>query len=632
MSETTVQMKLTPEEQVRQGEALLALVRVEVGIARLHDKRPGPNMTAENFLGPLVRYVTGKDAPEDLVRTMRVLYSDEGAAPHGWPPDWTSGGNSLAENTAIDHGLTRFLSDAQHAVQSGADAFPVLEGLVESLKSYMRAEDFLYDASRGIGPTEQTDSAVFATFSTLESSLQEVDLKVAHARDIGMFPEGQLSLAAAYEKLLREGRSKYVVAKNMETELDDLLTPPDQPQEEKQKPNVPGKAGKAAEVLGEVVASRTKSVDRPIFGEIRDRLKQPLEAMAAKFQGGYSDAEVAELRLLDDVNFADSGQNNMPSYKARWNVYQQSIHASPPITYASTLDLVTQGWKPLTDILAHIAEIRTSVQGYNGKLRDKVIAICNYCLLRAETTHGEEFCKAYLSQARQKLAKLAKFPLVGPLLSGAPTLSPDEAVAAGTLLDRIQEGVRSPALQNIKTPSKDALVDFSKKVAPLYPIADALLTPEKSIRLCRVVLPGRAEQFELSGQRTGITTYKAMQLRAGTIEHGSVVKYGTSTAVPTDAGSELELGRFTLYEPFHFHFFRAASDSRIAVDMPAPSAWTALELLNERQGTRVGDGTKWRVSLAPEPGKIIWIEIRFDKPFPDFDAWPTREQIGLGPR
>jgi hypothetical protein len=211
-------------------------------------------------------------------------------------------------------------------------------------------------------------------------------------------------------------------------------------------------------------------------------------------------------------------------------------------------------------------------------------------------------------------------------------LTSDEAVAAGVLLDRIQEGVRSPALQNIQSPSKEALIDFSKKVAPLYPIADALLTPEKSIRLCTVVLPGRTVQFELSGQRTGITTYKAMQLRAGTVEHGAVVKYGTSTAVPTDAGSEIALGRFTLYEPFHFHFFRAVGDSHIAVDMPAPDTWTALELLNERQGTRVGDGTKWRVSLAPESGKIIWIELRFDKPFPDFDAWPTREQIGLGAR
>ena len=349
--------------------------------------------------------------------------------------------------------------------------------------------------------------------------------------------------------------------------------------------------------------------------------------MAAKFQGGYSDAEVADLRLLDDVNLADSGKN-MPSYKARWAVYQQSIKASPPLTYASSLDLLTQGWNTLTDILTHIAEIRTLVQQYDGKLREKVIAICNYSLHRAETIHSDEFCKAFLTQAHERLSKLAMFPLVGPPTSGSPRLKPEDAVSAGVLLGRIGEGLRSPALQSVQSPSKQALVDFSKKIAPLHPIVDALLTPEKSLRMCRIVLLGRQQQFELSGQRTDITTYRAVQLRAGTIEHGAVVKYGTPGLVPTDAGSEIELGRFTLYEPFHFHFHRAVTDTHIAVDMPAPSTWTALELLDERQGTRIADGTRWRVSLAPESGKLIWVEMRFDKPFPDFDAWPTRRTGG----
>ena len=584
MSETTPQTKLTPEEERRHGDALLALIRVEAGVARRTDKRPLPSATAENFLAPLVRYVSAQEPGEKLVRIMKVLYSDEGAAPLAWPPDWSSGGFSLAENTAIDRGLARFISDAQRAVRSGSDSFPVLDALVVELKNFMRAEDFLYDASRGIGSTEQTDAQVLTTFKTLESTLQDVDLQIGHAREIGLFPDDQLSLAAAYEKLLREGRSKYVVAKAIEAEMTELLSVSAQGVSgEEEHPKLPGRGGKVAEAVSKVVASHPKTSERPIFGEIRDRLKEPLATMAEKFQGGYSEAEVAELRLLDDVNLVDSGKN-MPSYKARWSVYQQSIKASPALNYASSLDLITQGWKPLTDILAHIAEIRTSVQGYNGKMHEKVVAICNYCLRRAELIHSDEFCKAFLSQAQGRLSKLARFPLVGPLLSGTATLKPDDVVAAGLLLDRIQEGTRSPALQTVQSPSKQALLDFSKKLAPLNPIADALLTPERSIRLCRVVLPGRQEQFELSGQRTGITTFRAMQLRAGTIEHGAVVKYGTPGLVPTDAGSEVELGRFTLYEPFHFHFHRAVTDTHIAVDMPAPATWTALELLDERQG------------------------------------------------
>jgi hypothetical protein len=631
MVETTVEAKLSFEEERRHGDALLALIRVEAGVARRRDKQPAPSVTPENFLAPLLRYVSAQDPSEELVRTMKSVYSDEEAAPRGWPPDWTTGGFSLAENIAIDRGLTRFLSDAKRALQAGSDAFPVLNALVGELKSFMKAEDVLYDAARGIGPTEQTDAQVLKTFTTLESALQNVDLKIGQVREIGLFAGSELSLVAAYEKLLREGRSKFVTAKTIKAEMDEMLGG-----------SLLGVAASAAsaalpaganpvkDAISQAVGSRAERSDRPIFGEIRDRLKDPLHEMETKFQGGFSDAEVAELRLLDDVNLVDSGKG-MPSYKARWVVYQASIKASPALTYARSLDLVTQGWKPLSDIFARINQIRTEVQGYNGKLRDKVVAICNYCLRRAEVMHGEEFCKTFLVQARTRLDKLAKFPLVGPPLSGS-SLTSEEAVAAGALLDRIREGVRSSALQAVQTPSKQAVLEFAQKLAPLTPIAEALLTPEKSLRLCRVFLLGQQLQFELSGQRTGITTFHAIQLRAGTVAHGAVVKYGTSGPVPTETPSEIELGRFTLYEPFHFHFHRAANDPRVAVDMPAPSTWTALELLSERQATRVGDGTRWRVALSPETGKLIWVELRFNKPFPELDAWPTREQIGLSAR
>ena len=272
MIETTLQTKMTVDEERRHGEALLALIRVEAGVARRHDKRPTPSATAENFLVPLTRYVSGQDPSEDLVHTMKVLYSAEGAAPAAWPPDWMGGGVSLAENTAIDHGLDRFISDAQRAVRSGGDAFPVLDDLVGELRNFMRSEDFLYDAARGIGPATQTDAQVLTTFSTLQSTLQNVDLKIAHAREIGLFSDGPLSLAAAYEKLLREGRSKYVIAKNIQAEMADILnvaTPEKGADTSKENssetPKLPGKIGKAGELAAKVVASRSKIRGTPYF-------------------------------------------------------------------------------------------------------------------------------------------------------------------------------------------------------------------------------------------------------------------------------------------------------------------------------------------------------------------------------
>src|SRR5690606_30872575 len=125
------------------------------------------------------------------------------------------------------------------------------------------------------------------------------------------------------------------------------------------------------------------------------------------------------------------------------------------------------------------------------------------------------------------------------------------------------------------------------------PVVDALVTPERSLRLAQVVLLGRRQQFELSGQQTGMEAFQGIQLRAGTVAHGEVVKFGTTGRVPTNGEAEVNLGRFTMFEPFHFHFHKTTADERVAVDMPAPSTWTALQLLEERHATRIADGTRW---------------------------------------
>jgi hypothetical protein len=143
------------------------------------------------------------------------------------------------------------------------------------------------------------------------------------------------------------------------------------------------------------------------------------------------------------------------------------------------------------------------------------------------------------------------------------------------------------------------------------------------------MLLGRQQQFELSGQQTGMEAFKAIQLRAGTVAHGDVVKYGTAGRVATNGDTEVDLGRFTLFEPFHFHFHRTPADTAVAVDMPAPATWTALQLLEERHATRIADGTRWRIALPPEARKLVWIELRFEKPVPELENWPTLRSLAL---
>jgi hypothetical protein len=172
-------------------------------------------------------------------------------------------------------------------------------------------------------------------------------------------------------------------------------------------------------------------------------------------------------------------------------------------------------------------------------------------------------------------------------------------------------------------------VDFQKKLMSLDPVRNALLTPEKHLRLCTVVLLGRNTQGQLSGQQIGTDAFKAIELRVGTIDHATPIRRGVIGQTPSDSAGDVELGKFTLHEPFHFHFYNSMGDSRVAVDMPAASAWTALQVLFERSARRIGDGRRWQLMLAPAKNKYIWFEFRFDAPLPEFEEWPTPQSLGL---
>ncbi len=220
-----------------------------------------------------------------------------------------------------------------------------------------------------------------------------------------------------------------------------------------------------------------------------------------------------------------------------------------------------------------------------------------------------------------------RFPMVWSLPLNA--LSPDGLRAADSLLGKIGTDLRSPVLDSLPRDYTAPLIAFRDKLSVLDPIRKGLLTPEHSLRFASIVLLPERQQFQLSGQSTGIDAFKGIQLRAGTIAHGSVVKYGTHGVVTTSAPSEKLLGKFTLYEPFHFHFHRSLSDSTIAVDMPTPDRWTALLLPFEQRAVRSKDGKTWRVGLRPAADKLIWIELRLEEPLPEFSEWPTLRSLGL---
>jgi len=597
--------KLGSPEAVTEGVALLGLVRLEAGIVNRREHKNIGMFTGEKLLPPLFTYTSGPKFDEPLPKMLDTTYQQT------WPPDYLSGGFNLTDNTAVQIGLDRFLKEAQWATQSRSDLLPLIQKLIDEVTKYGKIEDDLASAARTPAPVEKSDKAVFDAFGALEAQRQVVDVAISDAKKAGVFEGGPISLAAAYDRLCRELRLRYDIGRALKAEAESVL-----------------ELGSIKKALGKLGGGESK--DHVIFKEIYDKLSGVMAELEAKFKPALSDTEVARLKTLDELYMADPKTNAL-QYEARWALYQKAVKATPDITYARSQDLVGQEWKSLTDIFAKVTTIRSSVEGYNGAFHEKAVDICKYALLRAERVHSEEFCKTYLFQARTKLKPELRFPLVWTPMEVTGVMKDKDFIAAVQLVDRIKRDLDSPGFGAIKPNAfVQPLVDFRKKLGLLDPIRDAILTPDRQMRLVTIVLLSKADQFRLSGQSVALDTFKAIELRVGTIDHATPIKQGAVGAIPSTSDKETELGKFTMYEPFHFHFLSSVADRRPLVDMPAPNDWTSIRLLYEMQAQHVGNGKRWQFALQPKPNMRMWFEFRFDAPLPEsFEDWPTRATLGF---
>lgn len=599
-----------PMDQARaEAGALLSLVRLEAGLVNRKDGKTVTNVSADDVLVPLVEYTATHMPDPPLARTMDALYL-EGPAREQWPGLWVSGGSTLSRNKAIDYGLTRFIASARDTIGEQTTGFPLFLELVEDVRKYAEAENSLYSASKLNQPAEDVDRAVLGAFSKLQDQRQTLDAKIAMVREAGLFGNGPETLSAAYDRLLEGGRYKLETALAIEKSVNSIL-----------------EAGAEKGAIGKAIEKAVgENPDRVLFREIKQKLQPALADLQTKIQNASFAADLNELRRLDEFFLEDAG-GGRPHYLARWDLYDRAIHASPSLHYSDTLDLIGTEWKPLVEVNEKIERIRSEVESYHGKLSEKAITICQYSLTRARQLHARQFCKNYLAQAKEAVRKQVRFPIVWSLPLNA--LSPRELVDADALIGKIEADLQSPVLNELPREYTAPLSSFAAKLSVLDPIRKALLTPDRSLRFAKIVLLPRGRQFELSGQRIGTDDFKGIRLRAGTIAHGATVKFGTPGIESTNSASEKVLGQFTLQEPFHFHFHRSTGDSTIAVDMPAPESWTALLLPFEQRAVRSNDGRSWRVGLQPANDKLIWIEIRFDEPLPEFSEWPTLHSLGL---
>ena len=598
-----------PADALDEANALLSLIRLEAAIVRRREGRPMIEYNGDNVLPPLLQY-TAKQGPEPiLVQTMDRTYADGKAGV--WPADWLAGGATLSENIAIARGLDRFIANARRVLASQSGGMPLLNSLIADVRKYATAEGDLAATTAARAPLPEMDQRVLAAYESCKKAQLSLGEHLGQAKDAGVFEGGPISLRYAYDKLTRDVRVRYEVARGIQTEIDALLA------------KVEG-VGAARKAVQSTAADQQRYT---LFREIAAKLGDLVAQMETRFGAPLPERDLVEIGALDQ-QFLSTSKAEPVQYQSRWSLYKRSmVVAEDPRTDPRRLAQVGEDWKLLRSVLASIAETRKDVAGYAGIGKEKVSAICTYCLARAESIYAEVACRAYLEEATNRLSAQLRFPLLWEPYERNP-LKPEELAPAVNLIEKIHADIASPIFQNLKAPGRAPLLDLDKKLNALNPVRDALLTPDRGVRLVKVVLLNSREQFELSGQQVGTDVYRAIEARAGTVDHGAVVKGVDARVVSTDSASDVELGRFKLYEPFHFHVYRSAGDHSWT-EVPAPRDWTAIRFLFESNANPIDNGARWRVPIRMAGGKAIWLEFQFERPLPPFDDWPSRRSLGL---
>lgn len=609
----------TDQALAREADALLALVRLEAAVVKRRENRSAGTFTGVKFLPALFNYLSGEKYDPALPRQLDAIYTEGAPA---WPPDWLSAGLTLTNNTPIDAGLNRFIADARRATQTRIDGLPLILKAIEELRSWQRAEDEVYLAANARREQSITDKAVHeGTLRLVGPQAERLKQALEQAKNAGLFGDGPVLLAAAYRRIFGELRARYDQAQAIETEIKELIGAS---RLVAIKQTVEAVAGGKGDPIDQLFPEKKEYI---LFREIREKLKPVLAELQEKFKGTLSDAELAEVQVLDDTHLADP-QTGQPRYEVRWGLYNRSFRAASD-TRSLVEDLIGQKWKPLTDaLLKNIPALRKEVDSYNGVLREKVQAICRYCIARAQRELALHYSNNYLLQARQQLTTALRFPLAGSAGDLEPPLKEEELVTSVKLVDRIKADLDSPGLQIMDVQGQEPLIKLRKNLDALNPIINAFLTPERQQRKVTIFLLGRAEQLRLSPQASAIDAFKQTELRVGTIEHATPVREGPGR-VPTNSPSNVELGKFELFIPFHFHFYRTIGEAEPR-EVSFPGNWTALRILDERRAARIGDGRRWQFSLRPPASeKLLWYEFQFEAPLPELDDWPRRTLLDI---
>jgi hypothetical protein len=628
-----------------EAKALAALVRVEIAVRRPLGQ-PAEGAPGTSFLVPSLEYVADRPNEPRLVEIMNWTYTQNRDGRGKWPPNWASGGSTLAENTAIRIGLDHLIAGARQRMQNRAANLQSLVELSGLARQYQAVETELSTKASIKDDPATSDRAVAIMFDKLNAAKIALEEKLAALRRAGVFEDGPETVVSGYQKLIGGNESWFGQIAAIQAEMEKIVPTQD--------PNAKG----VTKVL------ETISQDDPKYAllrEIKAKLTDISQQVKAQIEGAIGPPQLEEFKALDDTVLVPLADQK-PSYLVRWNFYQQCRTGAPEFNYSEKMNLIGQAWKPFELLTNALAVLNSKVEDYQGKLKEPFLTTCNYLLRRTEEIQRDTYLTNYFKQVKAQLRARVRFPLLWPPGPDNLTISVDQIRQVKVLLAAVRRDLQSNTFTKMPVQARQGLTDMAKGLSPLSALCDTILKPDGSVSTVTLTLLNGQAQRQLSGpdlapmptptpvppppRRSLLSqlftgdaptptpeptlpynprNWNGIMLVAGgkskLYTHGSGV-------VPIDASADMPLGKFPIDGAFHFIVYHTPTGG-VSQSIDCGENWSALRLLGRYGGKPVDVGQVWRVSLRPGEPTAVWVQAAFETPLPALDTWPTIDSLGL---
>lgn len=583
------------------SEALAFLLQIEGAIQQREGGLPADGASAAAFFQPLGHFLYGAAKPDaDLSAAFDWVYFKGGDGRGTWPPPWLSAGLTLTENRPIAVGLVEFIHHAVETQKAQAAGFELIEKVRGELRLLRHNEDELARlAAQSTGISDPFRVQGEKVLGDLLTQVEVVDRVVEEAGKSRLFDPKQTLLFTSYNNLVEETRKQTGAAFQMiQEELD----------------RFPAAA----------IPTDSKTSAYTLPAEIRRQLQKVQQEMKAKTEGTFTGEELSELKEID-ARFLDRSGQGAALYLTRGAVYKEALGLWHE-TGSRAEPIIGRFDQSLGVLQKTLDSIREKISHYQGAFAPEFTVTARRIVEVAGNARIQNLYARYFDEMDARFRNKLSFPLLRGGNSQPLTLAAlREANALVRLIRRELPTMKATAPSGLT--AKFEL--FENLVQRVGAVGDAMLAEEGQPTAVVVTLLSRADQRRTLMKQLGTEEFGPKFI--GNIWR--TIRFGTER-FRSESSADKDIGRVSVSDSsLLLDFFKFDDDAQPDRHFTITGPWAILRLIQEPFVRRLAGGKEWEVMLSLRDenaqDRYILLILKFERPFPDIDQWPTIDTLNL---